>query len=250
MVSSMRLLNPDFEYLFFDDQDVSKFINNDFPQYRSVFDAFKFPIQRYDFFRYLAVYRYGGFYFDLDVLLASCLSGLLTSDCVFPFEGLTFSDFLRDVHSMDWELGNYGFGASSSQPFLEAIIDNCIRAQKDPTWVKPMMRGVPSLSWWEFYILYTSGPGLVSRTLAENPGLGRNVKVLFPDDVCDPSTWNHFGDLGIHMMQASWRPKKDPVRGHLAGWCEAWKFRRLLRQSRLLGETRQHVESRRRLTTL
>jgi mannosyltransferase OCH1-like enzyme len=55
---NLRLLNPDFEYLFFDDAQVEQFIDAEFPQYRHVFDSFPVPIQRYDFFRYLAVYRF------------------------------------------------------------------------------------------------------------------------------------------------------------------------------------------------
>ena len=83
MSRNLELLNPDYEYLFFDDEDVEKFIDREFPEYRKVFDSFRFPIQRYDFFRYLAVYRLGGFYFDLDVLLATSLDGLLQNgSCV------------------------------------------------------------------------------------------------------------------------------------------------------------------------
>ena len=59
MVSNLRLLNPDYEYMFFDDRQVEEFIDAEFPQYRAVFDSFRVPIQRYDFFRYLAVYRRG-----------------------------------------------------------------------------------------------------------------------------------------------------------------------------------------------
>src|ERR1700676_4750324 len=103
MATNLKLLNPDFEYLFFDNDGVQLFIDKEFPQYRSVFDSFQFPIQRYDFFRYLAVYHHGGFYFDLDVLLASGLSDLLEFGCVFPFEGLTLSHYLRNDHKMDWE---------------------------------------------------------------------------------------------------------------------------------------------------
>jgi inositol phosphorylceramide mannosyltransferase catalytic subunit len=80
MMANLRLLNPDYECLFFDDQQVQAFLDREFPQYRRVFDSFPVPIQRYDFFRYLAVYRHGGFYFDLDVLLASGLSDLLDSE--------------------------------------------------------------------------------------------------------------------------------------------------------------------------
>jgi len=240
MVSNIRLLHPDYEYLFFDDKGVEKFIDQEFPQYREVFEAFHFPIQRYDFFRYLAVYRYGGFYFDLDVLLASTLAGLLESGCVFPFEGLTFSHFLRTQFDMDWEIGNYGFGATSGHPFIKAIIENCVRAQEDPAWVKPMMRGLPPLSKREFYVLYTTGPGLVSRTLAENPELAKTVNVLLPDDVCDFNNWNRFGDLGIHLMDASWRLHRGRLRKRLAMNWESWKLHRLVKQSVVYGKTRRH----------
>ncbi len=93
--ANIRLLNPDFEYIFFDDQRMADFIDEHFPQYRTMFRSFGVPIQRYDFFRYLAVYHYGGFYLDLDVLLASGLSDLLDFGCVFPFEELTINTFLR-----------------------------------------------------------------------------------------------------------------------------------------------------------
>src|SRR5215469_12232239 len=79
--TNLRLLNPDFEYLFFDDASVEEFIDAEFPQYRPVFDSFPVRIQRYDFFRYLAVYHFGGFYFDTDVLLSSALEDLLEFGC-------------------------------------------------------------------------------------------------------------------------------------------------------------------------
>jgi len=239
MIASVRLLNPDYEYLFFDDEGVRRFIAQEFPQYREVFDSFRFPIQRYDFFRYLAVYRYGGFYFDLDVMLASGLSSLLEYDCVFPFEGLTLSHFLRAQHKMDWEIGNYAFGATPGHPFLDATIENCVRAQKEPAWVKPMMRGLPLLFRNEFLVLNTTGPGLLSRTLAENPELAKSVAVLFPDDVCDLGNSNRFGDLGVHFMEGSWRTQSSRLRRRLAQRWELWKMKGLLKQSLKLGKTRR-----------
>jgi len=241
IMSNLRLLNPDFDYLFFDDERVDRFITKEFPQHRAVFDSFRYRIQRYDFFRYLAVYRYGGFYFDLDVLLAAGLSGFLNAGCVFPFEGLTFSQFLRTHRKMDWQIGNYAFGAASGHPFLGAIIENCVRAQKDPRWVEPMMRGLPRLSREEFFVLNTTGPGLISRTLAENPKLAKTVTVLFPDDVCDVRNWNQFGNLGVHLMEGSWRAQGGFVRRRLAVYWEDQKLQKLLKQSRKLGKTRNSV---------
>jgi hypothetical protein len=240
-MANVKLLNPDYEYLFFDDEQVETFMEREFPQYREVFWSFQFPIQRFDFFRYLAVYRYGGFYFDLDVLLSSGLSDLLDTGCVFPFEGLTLSQFLRNHHQMDWEIGNYAFGAAPGHPFLAAIIENCVRAQKDPSWVKPMMRGVPPLSKPDFMVLSTTGPGLVSRTLAENAELAKTVTVLFPDDVCEERNWNCFGDLGIHLMEGSWRPQSGPLRKRLSQYWELWQLQKLVKQSKRLGRVRHHI---------
>ncbi|WP_348260836.1 glycosyltransferase [Telmatobacter sp. DSM 110680] len=240
MVSNLRLLNPDFEYVFFDDPAVETFIDTEFPQYRAVFDGFKFAIQRFDFFRYLVVYRFGGFYFDLDVLLAHSLSPLLEYESVFSFEGLTFSRYLRDRYNIDWEIGNYAFGAAAGHPFLLAVIENCIRAQADPDWAKPMLRDVPPLSKEEFFVLYTTGPGMVTRTLAEQAELGKTVKVLFPEDVCDLRSWNHFGEFGVHMMDATWRLNKGRLRRRLAGYLEIRRLRRLMEENRALGRTRKH----------
>jgi hypothetical protein len=139
---------------------------------------------------------------------------------------------------MDWEIGKFGFGATAGHPFIEAVIENCVRAQNDPAWVEPMMRGLPFLSRSEFYILYTTGPGLVSRTLAENPDLAETLRILLPDDVCDSKNWFHFGEYGVHMMQASWRSKKSALLRQVAGRWENWEFHRLKRQSELLGKTR------------
>jgi inositol phosphorylceramide mannosyltransferase catalytic subunit len=236
--ASLRCLNPNFEYRFFDDDDVIAFIDKEFPEYREVFDSFPVRIQKYDFFRYLAVFRLGGFYFDTDVFFATGLNQLLTHRCVFPFEELTLSRYLRRQYKMDWEIGNYGFGAVAGHPFLEAVIQTCIRGQQDPRWVKPMMQGIPRLFRSEFHVLNTTGPGLVSRTLAENPELAKQVTILFPDDVCNETTWHHFGDLGVHIQEGSWRSKGSYIRRRLANLWEVWARRRLLRESLARGKSR------------
>lgn len=44
---NLRLLNPDFEYVFFDDAQVEDFIDTEFPQYHTVVESFSIRIQRY-----------------------------------------------------------------------------------------------------------------------------------------------------------------------------------------------------------
>lgn len=241
MVSSIRSLNLDYEYRFFDNHEVERFINQEFPQYRSIFDSFAFPIQRYDFFRYLAIFRLGGFYFDLDVILAMPLDSLLGFNCVFPFERLSASRYLRSRFGMDWEVGNYAFGAAPNDPFLEAVIENCIRAQRDRKWAEPMLRGVPPLSKKAYSVLCTTGPILISRTLAEHRDLARQVKVLMPEDACDQKNWSCFGDYGFHLMDGSWRADAGLLRRVLARTWDQRIFRSMVRESVSLRRSRDNL---------
>jgi hypothetical protein len=237
--TNIKLLHPEWEHLFFDDDDIRAFVANEFPKYLPAFNSFRRPIQRIDFFRYLAVFRHGGFYFDLDVFLFASIAPLLANTCVFPFEELSLSRFLRQRHGIDWELGNYAFGAAPGNPFLEAVIENCVRAQRDPTWNRSMLDGIPKILRRDFEVLYTTGPGLVTRTLAENSNLAETVKVLFPADVCDAKNWDLFGDYGAHLMDGSWRSNGGNfLRRRIAGWAEARLLAKLLPESRRLGPTR------------
>jgi inositol phosphorylceramide mannosyltransferase catalytic subunit len=236
---NVRLLNPEFEYMFFDDAKVESFVQEQCQEWRNAYQSLPFEIQRFDLFRYMAVYRYGGFYLDLDVFLAEALTQLLSSECVFSFEELTDSKFFWDRFQMDWQIANYAFGAEPNHPFLASIIDNCLRAQRDPSWVKPMMKWIPKPFYDEYYILNTTGPGLVSRTYGENPSIAERVHVLFPYDVRDPRTWHQFGTLGVHDMVGSWRPHQNLLARRLRRVWSDWRHRRALSMSRKRGATRE-----------
>ena len=236
--ASARLLNPDFEYVYFTDQQVEAFIDEHFPQHRRVFEGFRVSIQKYDFFRYLAIYHLGGFYLDLDVLLAKPLTELLKLSCVFPFEQLSISAFLRQEYRMDWEVGNYAFGAVPRHPFLLALIDNCIKAQSDPRWFRDMMRKVPRLFRDDLFVLSTTGPQLVSRTLAEFPNAEEHIKVLFPRDVCDQRSWFCFGSFGVHLMEGGWRTQRGLLRRRMMKDWQALMMKKTIKARRQLPEPR------------
>ena len=234
--TNLKLLHPDWEYRYFDDAEIRLFLRAEFPQHETIFDQFPRNIQRIDFFRYLAVYRLGGFYFDLDVFLSRSLDDLCLKQAVFTFEELSLNRHLREQHELDWEIGNYAFGAAPGDPFMAAAIENCVKAQQDPAWLTPMMRGIPAPFAAEFRVLNSTGPGLLTRTLAENPSL--NVTVLFPEDVRDPDSWHLFGDYGVHLMEGSWRSKGSCLFRRAAAFWENRARKRFERQSRALGPTR------------
>jgi hypothetical protein len=71
----------------------------------------------------------------------------------------------------------------------------------------------------------------VSRTLAESPSASEQVKVLFPEDVCDPSNWHCFGNYGIHLQIGAWRRRERLVHRVLHRNWEARERKVLLNES-------------------
>ncbi|HEU0124440.1 MAG TPA: glycosyltransferase [Bryobacteraceae bacterium] len=237
-IVNVKLLHPEFEHRFFDDAMIESFVAECFPEYLNDYHSFRFRIQKYDFFRYLAIFQFGGFYLDLDVFLAKDLTPLIESECVFPFEELAEGRYFWDELRMDWHIGNYAFGAEPRHPFLAAVIANCLRAKHEPEWVRPMMKGIPGALRSDFYVLNSTGPGLISRTLAENPELAGRINILFPEDVLDRSAWHHFGAYGVHNMTGSWRrPAKFLDRIQTRIWNHL-TLRRILGDARARGRTR------------
>jgi hypothetical protein len=145
---------------------------------------------------------------------------------------------------MDWHIGNYAFGAAPGHPFLRAVIENCVKAQEDPAWAEPMMKHTTPLLREDYWVLNTTGPGLISRTLAENPQLAQTVLVLFPDDVCDRRTWHHFGGFGVHLMDGTWRKRRGFLVNRLLLFWEDWKMNSFSRESAKRGKTRQFQHQR------
>ncbi|HEY3660495.1 MAG TPA: glycosyltransferase [Candidatus Udaeobacter sp.] len=237
-LANARALHPSFEHVLFGSDEMEEFVRKEFPEFRAAMASFPRRIQRFDFFRYLAVYRLGGFYFDLDVLLSQSICPLLNHTCVFSFEELTVNQFLRGNYGMDWEVANYGFGAAPQNAFIGALIENCVRFLREPSWGYQMMQGVPRPIREVVRVPFTTGPGMVSRTLAENPHLAKDVTILFPEDVCNERTWHQFGNFGIHLQQGAWRSSHGYMRRRLANVWESWMRRRLHRESRAQGKSR------------
>ena len=211
--TNIRLLLPDFEYRLYDDEAIRDFLSTEPKEHQDAYDGFAAPIQRYDFLRYLLVYRLGGFYFDTDVLLIGTFNHLLDKPAVFPFDRLTWSETLRTKHGMDWELGNFAFGAEQGHRLLGLLIDNCLRARKDASWAVELIKDLPSALREDLRIIFTTGPGMVTRTLAENPHLLESTHVLFPEDVFAKSKcWSQFGHYGVHLGVGGWRPRYQRLR--------------------------------------
>jgi hypothetical protein len=66
-------LNPEYEYRFFDNEDIIDFLKKDFPEYVGPYNKLKYGASKADLWRYLIIYKYGGVYADMD---CKCLNSL------------------------------------------------------------------------------------------------------------------------------------------------------------------------------
>ena len=129
-IHSIKRNNPNYKFMFFTDKDIDKFIKEEYPQYYSTYKRLPVIIQKIDFFRYIAVYHYGGFYFDLDMTGLYPLDNILKYECVFPVDTIltpekcTLTRFKKYCDKgYNYIFGQYAFGAKPKHPFIKALID-------------------------------------------------------------------------------------------------------------------------------
>ena len=65
-VELWKSLNPGYEYRFYTDADMDEMVAKDHPELTPLWDRMS-GVLKADFFRYLVLFKYGGFYADIDV---------------------------------------------------------------------------------------------------------------------------------------------------------------------------------------
>lgn len=188
--------NSGNNYIFFTDDSITTFIKEQYPEYYPTFVNLKYKIQQIDFFRYIAIYHYGGIYLDLDMNITKSFDDLDKTICNFPIE----------IKNLDGSilLGNYAFYAPKKHPFLKHIIDSIVNppiseeeiqfAQDNHTDPKEHV-----------YVYYTTGPELVTRAYWSYEDHD-SIKLLEPD----PYQNDCFGKYGRHCSYGSWKhPNSD-----------------------------------------
>ena len=130
-MNKMRKMNPSFQHMFFDGNDVAKFFETNYPEYYITYKRLPLFIQKIDFFRYLAIYHYGGFYFDMDVEPHIPLdNAILTHSAIFPVDEYADAKSCNHIrmkslcnNGQQFLLGQYAFGCTARHPFMKLLVD-------------------------------------------------------------------------------------------------------------------------------
>jgi mannosyltransferase OCH1-like enzyme len=66
-IDSMKRLNPEYTFYLFDDDEMDKFVNTNYPgPIADAYNRLNIIVAKVDFWRYLVLYKYGGVYLDMD----------------------------------------------------------------------------------------------------------------------------------------------------------------------------------------
>nr|WP_315033013.1 glycosyltransferase [uncultured Chryseobacterium sp.] len=75
---NMKRQNPEYDYFFYDDRDIDKFLTEEFPpQYINAYHRLTIGAAKADFFRYAILYKKGGVYLDVDSAITKPLRKLI-----------------------------------------------------------------------------------------------------------------------------------------------------------------------------
>ena len=204
-IHSVKTLNPNCEYMFFDKETIDEFFKNHYPEYISTYNSLPLLIQRLDFFRYVAIYHYGGIYLDLDIkALKSFDMAFFNHSCVFPVDEYLTEPMQRNPRfrpffekNCRFLLGQYGFGAEKKHPFLlylvQTIHGNCHNIVKQFNSKKTMNKREK-----EWFVYSTTGPDFVTQCYIQY----WNKSQIY---ILDNGRRQHVGKYAKHEYWGAWK---------------------------------------------
>jgi mannosyltransferase OCH1-like enzyme len=157
---------PDFQYMYWTDDDLRNLVRDEYPDYLELYDNFSHHIMRIDFARFCILHSYGGIYADLDTY------------CYQNFYNLLRRDLYIVQSWEDWK-----------EKVQNSLM---ISTPNHQFWEKCMMFSsftYNKLNSYQFshkdYILECCGPKMISRILDSS------VKFL-PKEIFNPTIENQF----------------------------------------------------------
>ena len=197
LINSVKVKNPNYKYLFFTDKDIEEFLKSYYPEYYDTFLKLPKIIQKIDFFRYISVYHFGGFYLDLDMEVFSSFDNLLHNSCVFPIDEyiskkmcnlMRYNNYCQ--REQGFLLGQYAFGAEPKNSFIKLLIDTIDER------IDYYINNFENNS--EDYIYKTTGPDYVTDIYMEYENKN-SITIL------DNGKRQHFGNYAKHKYFGTWK---------------------------------------------
>ncbi|MFY0608069.1 MAG: hypothetical protein JXR10_15220 [Cyclobacteriaceae bacterium] len=194
-IENYKKINPDFTFEFYSDDDIYKFISENYPELLKYYEAINetYGAARADFFRYLIVYHFGGYYMDHKLQLNGRLKNINidNSRLIISFNTL-YADIWNEMAFYTYSaekktdtrlIIQYFFAAEAKHPLLWIIITNMIDRIK---FVSSTLKRYPekvnlytgTYNSGAFGTHWTTGPILFNDILFKNLDNYQDVKIL------------------------------------------------------------------------
>jgi mannosyltransferase OCH1-like enzyme len=204
-MEKFRKLNPSFEHMFFNGDDIDQFFKSNYPEYYTVYNNLPLFIQKLDFFRYLAIYHYGGFYFDMDVEPHKPLDeAILNHSAVFPVDEYASAIDCKNPRmnsycsvGQNFLLGQYAFGATAKHPFMKVLVDKIKENLSNYILVANKMKEMDRNSI-HYFVYKTTGPDFVTDCYIQF----KNKEQMY---ILSNGKRQVFGDYATHKYFGLWK---------------------------------------------
>lgn len=170
---SWKELNPDWEYRFWDKNDMEAFLKEYYPELMPTYQAFPYNVQRWDAIRYLILYQFGGLYVDMDYECTENITSILCNlECGMGLEPEAHAIRNR----MPYLVGNAFMATVPNHPYFKELIDAVFYDSKDES----------SSICSDNLVLNTTGPFMTTRIY--NNSKYKEQVTLIPGEIIAPLT--------------------------------------------------------------
>jgi len=149
---------PNFEHKLWKNSDVYPFIEKHYPQYFDLVQELP-TICKFDFFRCIVMYHYGGLYFDLDFLVYKNFYGVLKHDKPTVIEGIRYA--------VEEKVQNNFFASPPKLKVWLKVMDevrsNFKKVSTSDTWYNKVMKITASIFWTKYVEKYPNDFHLLPR---------------------------------------------------------------------------------------
>lgn len=123
-VASWKDKNPGWEHKLYSEEDRVDFIKEHYPQYLVLYNNIVIPFIRADFWRYLALLKFGGVYADVDTICIESLENWLDDKAEFACVD-------SDTPEYGYALETFCFAVQPQSKFIQSIVDTMIERSQN-----------------------------------------------------------------------------------------------------------------------
>jgi mannosyltransferase OCH1-like enzyme len=142
--------NKDWERIEWNLEMCYHLIKEFFPEHYKTFKTYKYHIQRCDFIRYCILYRYSGFYVDMDYICNCNLNEILKKYNGDIYLVQTPNSYF--FQEKDYISNSLMYSKTNNNPFWKILMIELEKHSSPPSYYSRHL-----------YIMYSTGPGILNR---------------------------------------------------------------------------------------